>query len=182
MRAVWGGFSSRASGPSSWVWRGGRPRTGRGRCGLDPPNRSPGGRCRADPHFAESVILVVQYDPAHGTVGLILNRRTEIPLSRLFPKVQHAPADPVYMGGPVALTAVQALLRPSKAEQATPVLTDLYESMTARLSPSQFRLYLGSAGWAPGQLEWKLSKGRGWCFRVGFRSSSMRILIRCGRA
>jgi putative AlgH/UPF0301 family transcriptional regulator len=74
------------------------------------------------------------------------------------------------------------LLRPSKAEQATPVLTDLYESMTARLSPSQFRLYLGSAGWAPGQLEWKLSKGRGWCFRVGFRSSSMRILIRCGRA
>ena len=69
----------------------------------------------------------MQYDPAHGTVGLMLNRRTEIPLSRLFPKVKHVSADPVYLGGPVALTAVQALLRrPSQAEQAAPVLTDLY--------------------------------------------------------
>ena len=126
----------------------------------------------ADPHFAESVILLVQYDPAHGTVGLMLNRRTEIPLSRLFPKVKHVSADPVYLGGPVALTAVQALLRrPSKAEQATPVLTDLYvtgkkelieKSMTSRLSPSQFRLYLGSAGWAPGQLEWEIEQGAWW--------------------
>jgi putative transcriptional regulator len=123
----------------------------------------------ADPNFAESVILLVQYDPAHGTLGLLLNRRTEISLSRLFPKVKHAPADPVYLGGPVAFTAVQALLRrPSKAEQATPVLTDLYvtgkrelieKSMTSRLGPSRFRLYLGSAGWAPGQLEREIEQG-----------------------
>jgi putative transcriptional regulator len=123
----------------------------------------------ADPNFAESVILIVQYDTAHGTLGLMLNRRTEMPLSRLFPKVKHATADPVYLGGPVALTTVQALLRqPQKAEQATPILADLYvtgkkelieKSMAARLGPSHFRLYLGSAGWAPGQLERELEQG-----------------------
>src|SRR4051812_42667664 len=123
----------------------------------------------ADPNFAESVILLVQYDPAHGTLGLMLNRRTEIPLTRFFPKVQHAPTDPVYLGGPVALTTIQALLRlPQKPEQATPVLADLYvtgkkelieKSMTSRLGPSQFRLYLGSAGWTPGQLEREVEQG-----------------------
>jgi putative transcriptional regulator len=123
----------------------------------------------ADPNFAESVILLVQYDTTHGSLGLMLNRRTEIPLSRLFPKIKHVPADPVYLGGPVALTAVQALLRlPQKAEQATPILADLYvtgkkelieKSMAARLGPSQFRLYLGSAGWAPGQLEREIEQG-----------------------
>ena len=101
----------------------------------------------ADPNFAESVILIVHYDTAHGILGLMLNRRTEVPLSRLFPKVKHTTADPVYLGGPVALTTVQALLRqPQKAEQAKPIMADLYvtgkkelieKSMTARLSPSQ---------------------------------------------
>jgi putative transcriptional regulator len=130
----------------------------------------------ADPNFAESVILLVQYEAAHGTLGLILNRRTEIPLSRLFPKAKHATADPVYLGGPVALTAVQALLRlPRRTEQATPIMADLYvigkkelieKSMTSRLSPSQFRLYLGSAAWAPGQLEWEIEQ-RAWSVLSG---------------
>ena len=35
-----------------------------------------------DPHFAKSVILLVRYD-ADGVLGLVLNRRTDIPLSRV---------------------------------------------------------------------------------------------------
>jgi putative transcriptional regulator len=122
-----------------------------------------------DPNFAESVILLVQYDTTHGTLGLMLNRRTEIPLSRLFPKTKHVTSDPVYLGGPVAITAAQALLRkPQRTEQATPILADLYvtgkkelieKSITSRLGPSHFRLYLGSAGWAPGQLEREIEQG-----------------------
>jgi putative transcriptional regulator len=123
----------------------------------------------ADPNFAESVILIVQYDAAHGTLGLMLNRRTEIPVSRLFPKVKHASADPVYLGGPVAITSVQALLRmPQRTDQATPITDDLYvtgrralmeKSIASRLGSSRFRLYLGSAGWAPGQLEREVQLG-----------------------
>src|SRR5436190_23568949 len=56
----------------------------------------------ADPNFAESVVLILHYDADDGTVGLIINRRTEIPISRIFSKMKHASQDPVYMGGPVA--------------------------------------------------------------------------------
>jgi putative transcriptional regulator len=123
----------------------------------------------ADPNFAQSVVLIVQYDDQDGTVGLVINRRTEIPLSRIFPKTKHAAGDPVYMGGPVSTTAAQALLRLSKkADQATPVIADVYitgakelieKSVASRLDPSKFRLYLGYAGWAPGQLETEIQLG-----------------------
>src|SRR5579863_506577 len=35
-----------------------------------------------DPHFAKTVILLVRYD-AQGVLGLVLNRRTDVPLSRV---------------------------------------------------------------------------------------------------
>jgi putative transcriptional regulator len=123
----------------------------------------------ADPNFAQSVVLIVHYDDEDGTVGLVINRRTEIPLSRVFPKTKHAPADPVYMGGPVSITAAQALLRLSqKTDQATPVFADVYitgakelieKSVASRLDQFKFRLYLGYAGWAPGQLEAEIELG-----------------------
>jgi putative AlgH/UPF0301 family transcriptional regulator len=37
-----------------------------------------------DPNFAESVVLIVQYDEDEGTVGIIINRRTDIPVSKIF--------------------------------------------------------------------------------------------------
>jgi putative transcriptional regulator len=123
----------------------------------------------ADPNFAESVVLIVHYDDADGTVGLIINRRTEIPLSKIFPKKKHATHDPAYMGGPVAITAVQALLRlPDKMDEATHVMADIFvtggkelieKSIAARLDSSKFRAYLGYAGWAPGQLEAEIRLG-----------------------
>ncbi len=39
-------------------------------------------RALADPNFAETVVLLVHCD-AQGVVGLILNRRTDVPLSRV---------------------------------------------------------------------------------------------------
>lgn len=122
----------------------------------------------ADPNFAQSVVLIVA-DEDDGAAGIVLNRRTEIPLSRIFPKTKHATADPVYMGGPVATTAVQGLLAaPDRTDQATHVLTKVWvtgtkelieKSIESRLDPSKFRLYLGYAGWAPGQLEAEIRLG-----------------------
>src|SRR5581483_5399014 len=98
----------------------------------------------ADPNFAQSVILIVEYNE-HGTVGLIINRRGEIPLSRIFPKAKHANSDSAYMGGPVGITAGQALLRLSeKTDQATHIVADVYltgakelieKSLTSELDP-----------------------------------------------
>ena len=55
-----------------------------------------------DPAFAESVILLVHYD-RESAVGLMINRRTTIPLSRALRNLKAATqrSDPAYIGGPV---------------------------------------------------------------------------------
>ena len=55
----------------------------------------------ADPNFAETVVLLVRYD-AQGVIGLVLNRRSDVPLSRAFKDLKAAQgrSDQVYFGGP----------------------------------------------------------------------------------
>src|SRR6266568_3061692 len=56
----------------------------------------------SDPNFAESAVLLIQSDQ-HGTVGLIINRRTRAPISRILQNLKTAKhrSDPIYIGGPV---------------------------------------------------------------------------------
>ena len=69
-----------------------------------------------DPNFAQTVILLVHYSGDQGSVGLVLNRRTDVPLSRVFQDLKEAKGrmDPVYVGGPVELDTVLALLKTSR--------------------------------------------------------------------
>jgi len=122
-----------------------------------------------DPNFAETVILIVDYDPDKGTSGLIINRRTDVPLSKVFPAIKTARNDPVYQGGPVETTAAQALLRASaRPANATRLFGDVYvtgskelieKSVAAATASSSFRVYVGYGGWAPGQLEHEIELG-----------------------
>ena len=122
-----------------------------------------------DPNFAESVVLILEHDGDKGTVGVIINRRSEVSLSRVFPEIKGASGDPVYVGGPVDMTAVQALLRlPNGVDEASHVSGDVYatgskqlieNSVRTRVSSSKFRLYVGYAGWAAGQLEAEIRIG-----------------------
>ncbi len=124
-----------------------------------------------DPNFAESVVLILQYDEDKGAMGLIINRRTKVPLSRVFPQVKGAKADLVYEGGPVGTSSAQALLRSTeKPEGAVRVLGDVWatgskerieKSVTAGDASATFRLYAGYGGWGPGQLEHEIELG-GW--------------------
>src|SRR3954470_9700791 len=74
--------------------------------------------------FAETVIVLVRYSRG-GTVGLMLNRRTKVPISKALEPLKGASgrSDPVYAGGPVELPNVLALLRanamPEGAEHVT---------------------------------------------------------------
>ena len=123
-----------------------------------------------DSHFAESVILVVRYTRG-GTVGLMLNRRTEVPISRALNPLKGASgrSDAVFAGGPVELPNVLALLRPNVmpegAEHVTgkvylvPTGALLEKTLTQQPDPADFRVYLGYCGWAPGQLENETSHG-----------------------
>jgi len=120
-----------------------------------------------DPNFAQTVILLVQYDE-DGTVGLIINRQTKVPLSRLSKEIESAKgkSDPLYAGGPVETSGLLALFRSrTKPEDARHVAGDVYvistkaaleKTIAAGAAPSTFRLYLGYAGWDAEQLEWEI--------------------------
>lgn len=123
-----------------------------------------------DPNFAQTVVVLLDHDDG-GTIGLVVNRQTDVPLSRVFQKLPQAEQQgvPVYLGGPVSATAVQALVRSPKAvRDARQVADDLYvirtrDPLEARLrgtpDPLRFRVYLGYAGWAAGQLAGEIKVG-----------------------
>ena len=125
-----------------------------------------------DPNFAETVILLVHYD-SKGVVGLMLNRRTDLPISRVFAQLQAAKdlSDPVYLGGPVETPTVFALLQSTdKLEGAEHVFGGVYwistrtaleRTISSRPDPGVFHVYLGYAGWTTEQLRHEVLLG-GW--------------------
>lgn len=126
----------------------------------------------ADPHFAETVILLVHYD-TEGVIGLILNRRTALPISQALAQLKTAKdlSDPVYLGGPVETPTVFALLRSTdKLEGAEHVFGGVYwistksaleKTISSRPAPGVFHVYLGYAGWSTTQLRNEVRLG-GW--------------------
>ena len=129
----------------------------------------------ADPNFAKTVILLVQYD-AQGVVGLILNRRTKVPLSRVLDSLKAAKnlSDPVYLGGPVDVPSVFALFKsPAKIEGAERVFGGIYlihdktlfeQTIATRPDPGVFHVYLGYAGWTSAQLQNEVELGAWFIF------------------
>ena len=124
-----------------------------------------------DPNFAKTVILLVHYTEGQGAVGLVVNKRTDVPISRVFHDLKEASGrkDPVYIGGPVELNSVLALLKaPAKPEGADKVFGDVYlisnkDLLTKTLGSSAeatvFHTYIGYAGWGAGQLEHEVELG-----------------------
>ena len=107
----------------------------------------------ADPNFAETVVLLVHYD-AQGVVGLILNRRTDVPLSRVLEDLKPAKerSDRVYLGGPVETPLVLALYQsPANLDRAEHVFgiylissKTLFEgTISAKPDPGVFHVYVG---------------------------------------
>lgn len=125
-----------------------------------------------DPSFAHTVVLLVQHD-GQSAVGLMINRRTKIPISEALQewKPANEKSDQVYMGGPVELNGVLALLRlATKPDDAAHVVDDVYlassrtsveKALAARAGPGELRVYLGYCGWGAGQLENEVELG-GW--------------------
>lgn len=123
-----------------------------------------------DPNFSKTVVLITHHGPG-GTTGVIINRPTTTPLSRLLPNIKELKnrLDTLYIGGPVFHEVLVLLLRTHVHLQSTDqVLDDIYFSqdmntltdMLKGNSPKgAFRIYAGHAGWAPGQLQAELDRG-----------------------
>ncbi len=128
-----------------------------------------------DPFFARTVILLIDHDH-EGAYGVVLNRRADPPLGDLLRRLEldnprHLQRAPVWWGGPVQPEAgivvylhEDGLPAYEPAVEVTPELRvswsmDLLRDVSKNLGPSVFALYLGSAGWGPGQLERELGEG-----------------------
>lgn len=128
-----------------------------------------------DPNFAKTVILLVHYD-TQGVVGLVLNRRTDFPLSQALRDLKAAKdrSDPVYLGGPVDTPMVFALYQsPAKVEGAEDVFGKVYlisakpvleQTILTRPDPQIFHVYLGYAGWNMDQLQREVAVGSWFIF------------------
>lgn len=131
-----------------------------------------------DPAFAESVVLLIDYDQ-HGAVGLMINRRTQAPISKILKDLETSKrgSDLIFIGGPVELDAVFALLKSQKKpEEATPVVGEVYvvstkspleKALAESSSDGDVRVYLGYCGWGGGQLENEVRLGGWWIFDAG---------------
>jgi putative AlgH/UPF0301 family transcriptional regulator len=128
-----------------------------------------------DPNFTQTVVLLVHYD-AEGALGLVLNRRSRVPLSRVLEELKAAKdrSDPVYLGGPVEPAAVFALLQSkAKVEGAEHVFGGVYmisskplfeKTISAQPDPGVFHAYLGYAGWTSEQLRMEVELGAWFIF------------------
>jgi putative transcriptional regulator len=123
-----------------------------------------------DSNFADSVVLVMNnLGPA--PVGIIINRPTPIPVARLFPDLKRLAKvrDKVYFGGPVDFGSVWFVFRAAAPpEHAVQACDGVYLSADQQLllkllggdSPvDSLRIFVGHAGWAPGQLEAEIARG-----------------------
>lgn len=125
-----------------------------------------------DPNFHRTVVLVLEHSD-EGSLGVILNRPTDVAVAETLPKWADAMAPPavLFFGGPVEPRVAICLghhqdagagAGEGRASWEHMVTVDLEADPTE--IEAQFdglRLFSGYAGWAPGQLDGEIDAG-GW--------------------
>jgi len=118
-----------------------------------------------DIYFSRSVVLLLDAGVG-GSMGLVLNKRVEVDLSRIFAKYG-LPTMPVYRGGPVDEQRLFYLHDIPHVQGAIEVLEGVYVGGSLReiaecykASSRQYRLkfFLGYAGWSGPQILDELSR------------------------
>lgn len=128
-----------------------------------------------DPNFRRAVVLIVEHEVTEGTLGIVLNRPTKIPVGQVLEQWTELATDPsvLFRGGPVAQNSAIALaMVPGKEEplgwralDGAPALARLglldLDAPPRLLAPAiqSLRVYAGYAGWSPGQLEAEIDEG-----------------------
>jgi putative transcriptional regulator len=122
-----------------------------------------------DPHFGQTVILLLQHD-ANGSLGLIVNRRFNIQLSDAVTDIDEAEASKhaLFYGGPLGTHRIFMLMRNGHAGgEAHQITGDIYfsahrdvlEQALDRETPdTEMRLFLGYSSWSAGQLDRELAR------------------------
>lgn len=114
--------------------------------------------------FWHKTVIYVTEHHSRGSVGLVLNKRSQMTVVEFAEQCGFKLDAPgyIYLGGPVNVKALSMLhtseWRCSNTLKITPRLAissaeDLLSRMAMGDAPRHWRLFLGLCGWAPGQLE-----------------------------
>jgi putative transcriptional regulator len=128
-----------------------------------------------DPNFRRTVVLVVEDEPGEGTLGVVLNRPTEVPVSRVLEPWAGLITRPsvIFRGGPVSPNSALALGLASGEDEPIGWRSLDGTSVMSRIglvdlgAPPEllaggiasFRIFAGYAGWGPGQVRAEIGEG-----------------------
>ena len=128
-----------------------------------------------DPNFRRTVVLIVEDDTDEGTLGVVLNRPTDVPLDEVLEPWTPLASGPqvVFRGGPISPTSALALALPCGSEEpvgwrsleGTPMMSRIGlidlgappELLAGGIS--SMRVFAGYAGWGAGQLRDEIDEG-----------------------
>jgi putative transcriptional regulator len=107
-----------------------------------------------DPNFIHTVVYLYAHETGEGAAGVVLNRPSDEAVVDHLPDWRSTVAAPpvVFWGGPVATDSGLILLsRDGRIEPA--------EEMQPPEGSTRARIFVGQAGWGPGQLEMEMAEG-----------------------
>ena len=120
-----------------------------------------------DPNFERSVVFIAEHTE-EGAMGLVLNRPSTATVADAVPDLSWlaGETEPVYVGGPVAETAVIVLAEFERPELAGALVesdlgfvgADADDPVQLQDAVRRARVFAGHAGWGPGQLEDELAE------------------------
>lgn len=125
-----------------------------------------------DPNFRRSVVLMLEYEEEQGAIGLVVNRPSRFPMSRLCESLEIEwrgdEDETVDWGGPVGEGQGWVVMDDVAAEGLEVVTlapgihwTRSQEALrrVAEQPGLRARVFLGYAGWGAGQLEREIAEG-----------------------
>ena len=119
-----------------------------------------------DPNFERTVVLIAEHND-DGAMGLILNRRSETPVSDAVPDLAEIVDgdEMMLVGGPVQSQSVIVVAEFDDPEEAAALIFDdvglaaAVDDVDALPGHTRrARVFAGYAGWGPGQLEAELER------------------------
>jgi putative transcriptional regulator len=120
-----------------------------------------------DPNFRRSVVLVAEHSEEGGAMGIVLSRPSGTPVVQAAPLLEPLvePGAVLHVGGPVDQDAVLVVAEFEDPDEAAVVVFDAVGLMSGESEPEDVaaaavraRIFVGYAGWSPGQLEAELEE------------------------
>jgi putative transcriptional regulator len=128
-----------------------------------------------DPNFRRAVVLIVEDDTDEGTLGVVLNRPTDVPLDEVLEPWTPLASGPqvVFRGGPISPNSALALALAHGSDEPVGWRSLEGTPMMARIglvdlgAPPELlaggitsmRVFAGYAGWGAGQLRDEIDEG-----------------------